>query len=205
MTIVNVACVFDISLYALSGLTLLDVTPCLVSYRVIYNTLKTAAPQYPMDIFLLLSSSINSSLSSGTKSCLQHTPPTPCIFENVVVAQSSQGKFVPSISFLTHLMNKTINASRKDIERALGEGHDVGIFPGGAREMVVCKCNEDRINLVRHGGFLKIARAEGTEVVPTFIFNITDSYNGGCGGGKIERYLYDNWHILVPFWWPRER
>lgn len=144
--------------------------------------------QFPIDIFLLLASDPH--------------------YDNLSMAQSSLGKFIPTISFPTFLFGNVIDATRRSMESAMvRKNRDIGLFPGGAREMVECQPNSNNrssktITLVKHGGFLKIARALGVFVTPTFIFNFSDAYFSPFS--KLERWMYEKFKFTLPLFFSTE-
>lgn len=73
--------------------------------------------------------------------------------------------------------------------------------------MVECQPNSNNrssktITLVKHGGFLKIARALGVFVTPTFIFNFSDAYFSPFS--KLERWMYEKFKFTLPLFFSTE-
>ena len=124
------------------------------------------------------------------------------------MAQSSIGKFVPTVGYTTMLAGRVIDATLKEITKSLKEGKHVGIIPGGAREMTLCSPGEAVISLVPHTGFLRVVweefqQGEGScssSVVPAFVFGMHDSYWTPFSG--IDRALYEATGLNIPLWLP---
>ena len=80
----------------------------------------------------------------------------PDLFSNLALAQSSRGKFVPSIGLPTTLSScKTIDVTKKDITTNIQEGHYIALFPGGSRGMI--ECNPD-ICIIRHSNVIRLVK-----------------------------------------------
>mmetsp|Transcript_8370 Transcript_8370/g.12205 ORF Transcript_8370/g.12205 Transcript_8370/m.12205 type:complete len:82 (+) Transcript_8370:333-578(+) len=57
----------------------------------------------------------------------------------ILMAGSSIGRYLPSIALPVCLYSTTtIDAKKSDMTRALQKNKQIGIFPGGAREMHEC-------------------------------------------------------------------
>jgi hypothetical protein len=138
-----------------------------------------------MGIFLLLSLSEDSK-GKGLK--------------DVTVAQSSLGKFIPTIAFVTSLYGKVIDVTKGEINTALKMGRDVGLFPGGHREMLYCRPWSPTVPIVKHVGFLKLAMDQRASVTPTFTFGFNNSY--WSLGNKFDTWCYENLGCSLPFWFP---
>uniref|UniRef100_A0A7S4ASW0 diacylglycerol O-acyltransferase n=1 Tax=Pseudo-nitzschia australis TaxID=44445 RepID=A0A7S4ASW0_9STRA len=130
---------------------------------------------------------------------------------NFVMAQSSLGKFIPTVGWTTALCGNVIDATKKQISRALGTGKHVGLMPGGAREMVHCQPFSENIPLVKRTGFLRLAHRLATEgnptclqtscaVVPCFVFGLHDSFTNPLAA--IDAKLYKNTGVNIPLWLP---
>jgi len=139
--------------------------------------------KYPMGIFLLLS-------GSDTDSSLQ----------DVTVAQSSLGKFIPTIALVTALYGEVIDATKGEIKGILKRGKDVGLFPGGQREMIYCKPGSNVIPIVKHIGFLRVAMEEGSTVTPTFTFGFNNSFTSI--GNEFDMWCFEKLGSNLPFWMP---
>ena len=146
--------------------------------------------RYPMDIFPLVNSQSHAQ------------------FKNLVIAQSSLGKFVPSVG-LTTMFCPVIDVTRKSILEALVQGKDVALFPGGAKEMVLCYPFDDRISLVKRRGFLHLVYSTSTTidsgrsvplVIPTFIFGMNDAFFNPLSW--FDEMLHDKIGINLPLWLP---
>ena len=167
------------------------------------------------------------------KLCVSHTQPppdatqTPCIygfhphgrypmlifpwlenhpeFHQLKVAQSSLGKAVPTVGYVTALTGRVVDATRRAITKTLEDAWHVGVFPGGAREMVLCEPYARSIPLVKHAGFLRLARqrvtdGQPTKVVPVFIFGMHDSYHNPLA--RLDAALFDLTGVNLPLWLP---
>lgn len=139
-----------------------------------------------------------------------------------VMAQSSLGKYVPTVGWVTMLCGRAIDASRKQISQALASGKHVGLMPGGAREMVLCEPFSETIPLVRHTSFLRLVHNLATDcgvhhtrmtdgdgnapyrccavVVPCFVFGIYDSFTNPLA--QFDAALYRNTGLNLPLWLP---
>merc|ERR1712232_87598 len=132
----------------------------------------------------------------------------PDIFEDIVVAQSSLGKAVPMVGFVT-MFSRVIDATRCIID-TLRKNKKVAIFPGGAKEMTLCEPYSQEIPIVQQTGFLRLAREQAIEmqkagktgpvVVPCFLFGMHDWYSQFLA--KFDKRLYAATGLNVPFWWP---
>lgn len=133
------------------------------------------------------------------------------LFENLVFAQSSLGKFVPTIGWTTAFSGNVIDVTRKQISVALSSGKHVGLMPGGAREMVHCQPFSETIPLVKHTGFLRLAHrlARGVDmgdhktpcvVVPCFVFGLHDSFMNPLA--TLDAKLYESTGLNIPLWIP---
>ena len=82
---------------------------------------------------------------------------------------------------MTNSSNKTHgttyyrDASRSSVDRALSEGHRIGIAPGGISEMFEGypkpgTLPNEEYAIARHKGFLKLAMKHGTPVIPVYCF-----------------------------------
>ena len=154
---------------------LVGTRPCLVALH--------PHGRYPMNIFPWLAS-------------------RPDLFGKLVVAQSSIGKFVPTVGFVTMLC-RVIEVTRKEICRALAQGQHVALFPGGAREMVLCQPFDEVIPLVKRVGFLRIAyAANGPQplVIPCFLFGMHDAFFNPLSG--LDALLFKWTGANLPLWLP---
>ena len=128
----------------------------------------------------------------------------PDLFGKLSLAQSSLGKYVPTVGFVTSLCC-VIDVARGAILKTLDQGRHVGLFPGGAREMVCCEPFSSSIPLVKHDGFLRLARAraskgEPTNVVPCFLFGLHDSYRNPLA--RLDALLFNATGVNLPLWMP---
>ncbi|GMH56442.1 hypothetical protein TrRE_jg952 [Triparma retinervis] len=122
---------------------------------------------------------------------------------NLKVAQSSLGKWVPTVGWTTWFAGNVVDVTKKAIERELLKHNDIALFPGGAREMIVCEPDSDNICMVKHAGFLRLARANGAIVVPTFWFGMNDSHVSIFG--KFDSTMYKKTGASIPLWLPNLR
>mmetsp|Transcript_59669 Transcript_59669/g.168125 ORF Transcript_59669/g.168125 Transcript_59669/m.168125 type:complete len:692 (+) Transcript_59669:32-2107(+) len=146
--------------------------------------------RYPIDVFPWLAS-------------------RPDVFGDAVVAHSPFDKFVPSLGCITALSD-AIDATQDDIRAAIEAGRQVALFPGGAGEMALCTPFEGTLPLVRHTGFLRVARAQGSErnarglagpmVVPCFVFGMHDEFCHLLP--RLDRLLFQWIGVRLPLWWP---
>ncbi|GMH59328.1 hypothetical protein TrST_g14312 [Triparma strigata] len=134
----------------------------------------------PLEVFPLLASS-------------------PETFENMHLAQSSLGKGVPTVGYTTALFGNVIDATRAAITKSVKSGGDVGIFPGGVKEMILCVPGSDEIPIVRHAGFLRLAAALECPIRPSFIFGMNDSYESPFP--KIDEAVYRATGAAFPWWY----
>ena len=141
--------------------------------------------KYPMGVFLLLSLGDDAKIGG---------------LKDVTVAQSSLGKFIPTISFVTSLYGKVIDVTKGEINATLKRGKDVGLFPGGHREMLYCRPWSSTVPIVKHVGFLKLAMDQRASVTPTFTFGFNNSY--WSAGNAIDMWCYENLGCSLPFWVP---
>ena len=58
----------------------------------------------------------------------------PEIFADFVMAQSSLGKYIPSVGWIAMFFGRAIDATKDSISNAIASGKRVGLMPGGARE-----------------------------------------------------------------------
>jgi len=124
------------------------------------------------------------------------------LFGNLVVAQSSLGKYVPTVGLVT-MVCSVVDVTRAAIMTALEKRKHVALFPGGAREMVLCQPFSKTIPLVKHEGFLRLAyNAEGRrpEVVPCFLFGMHDAYQNPLA--RLDASLFNRTGINLPLWLP---
>ena len=126
------------------------------------------------------------------------------VFDKVSVAQSSLGKFVPTVGYVT-MCCQVIDVARHAIIRELAQkGRHVALFPGGAREMVHAnKSPNNAIVLVRHSGFLRLAHAfDGSRpaVIPCFLFDERDAYFNPLA--HADAILFKATGVNIPCWWP---
>ncbi|GMI28856.1 hypothetical protein TeGR_g3547, partial [Tetraparma gracilis] len=122
------------------------------------------------------------------------------LLPNLKVAQSSLGKWVPTVGWTTFLAGNVVDVTRASIERELDRSNDIALFPGGAREMIECEPESASIRLVKHSGFLRLARARGTRVVPTFWFGMNDSHVSWIP--TWDAWMYKRTGASIPFWVP---
>ena len=86
--------------------------------------------KYPISIFPLL--------------CRSSHRPTVC--------QSSLGPLVPSVSLISTAYRNASSCSRKNMLRLLREGKSIGLFPGGVKEMILCRPGSNKICIVKVRG-----------------------------------------------------
>lgn len=124
--------------------------------------------------------------------------------EHIVVAQSSLGKFIPSVSYIAYAFGCICDVTKKEISSILRkQTKSVGLFPGGHREMVLLRPDTLKIPVIQHSGFLKLAKTNGTTVTPTFIFGFTDSYDTLLQ--KLDTWLYERMSFSLPTFIPTKR
>eukprot|EP00403_Amphidinium_massartii_P026737 CAMPEP_0178401268 /NCGR_PEP_ID=MMETSP0689_2-20121128/16213_1 /TAXON_ID=160604 /ORGANISM="Amphidinium massartii, Strain CS-259" /LENGTH=744 /DNA_ID=CAMNT_0020022081 /DNA_START=188 /DNA_END=2422 /DNA_ORIENTATION=+ len=133
----------------------------------------------------------------------------PDVFAKTVLAQSSAGSWFPSMGYVT-MMSNVVSATRQAMTKALAKGSQVAVFPGGLKEGVACEPFSSEIALVKHDGFLRLARRtaverreqgqEGPTVVPCFLFGMHDWYASVLPG--VSKFLYKKTGMLtLPLWW----
>jgi len=121
----------------------------------------------------------------------------------ILMAGSSIGRYLPSIALPMCLYSTTIDATKSDMTRALQRNKQIGLFPGGAREMHECNPGSGIITIIQHDGFLRLARATNSDVVPCFIFGMNDIYDTPLK--TLQKSLYLGTKISIPFWFPSLR
>jgi hypothetical protein len=134
----------------------------------------------PFDIYAYLSSSEDTS--------------------SIVMTGSSIGRFIPSVVLPMALYSNNIDATKADMMKALQRGKQIGLFPGGAREMHECYPGSDKIAIVQHNGFLRLARTTNADVVPCFLFGMNDSYDTPFK--RLQKFIYLYTKVSIPFWFP---
>ncbi|GMH67483.1 hypothetical protein TrLO_g1644 [Triparma laevis f. longispina] len=122
----------------------------------------------------------------------------PETFGNMYLAQSSLGKAVPTVGYTTALFGNVIDATKAAITSTVEAGGDVGIFPGGVKEMILCVPGSDEIPIVRHAGFLRLAASLGRPIRPSFIFGMNDAYENPFP--KIDSAVYKMTGAAIPWW-----
>lgn len=97
-----------------------------------------------------------------------------------------------------------IESSRESISAALGSGSSVLIVPGGAKEALYAKPDDDYyLTLKSRKGFVRLAMMHGCSLVPVFSFGENEIYGqaGSSPGSYIRRlqdYLYSKVGIAFP-------
>ena len=140
--------------------------------------------KYPMDIMPLLASS--------------------SLFQDSVLAQGSAGNFMPTIGYITMLFGRVVDATRWGLEgllRCNNNKKSIALFPGGHREMIHLVPFSNEIHIVKHGGFLRLAKSvPGTTVTPCFIFHFADSHLSPWP--KFDKVMYETIGFSFPNWYP---
>eukprot|EP00027_Filamoeba_sp_ATCC50430_P008533 CAMPEP_0168541870 /NCGR_PEP_ID=MMETSP0413-20121227/1046_1 /TAXON_ID=136452 /ORGANISM="Filamoeba nolandi, Strain NC-AS-23-1" /LENGTH=192 /DNA_ID=CAMNT_0008571711 /DNA_START=138 /DNA_END=716 /DNA_ORIENTATION=+ len=99
--------------------------------------------------------------------------------------------------------NKVHNATKDNFDRLLCEGSkSVLVFPGGARETMLCDSQSSTIHLFTgHEGFLKIAMEHKAILLPLFSFPSHREFQSLLPVA-VDRWFWDNlklaWNFLVP-------
>ena len=125
--------------------------------------------------------------------------------ENVKLAQSSLGKFIPTVSYPTTAYG-AIDVTRKSICAALARNESVALFPGGAREMTFCQPFAKVMKLMKRSGFLRLAWKQVHEedkdlkVLPVFLFGMNDAYFNPLD--TLDQFLFNKTGINIPLWLP---
>lgn len=125
--------------------------------------------------------------------------------ENMKLAQSSLGKFIPTIAYPTSISG-VIDVTRKSICATLARNESVALFPGGAREMTLCQPYTKQIKLMKRSGFLRLAwnqvhnAEKDLEVLPVFLFGMNDAYFNPLD--TLDQLLFNMIGINIPLWLP---
>ena len=151
--------------------------------------------RYPMDIIPWLES-----MKSKVKN--ERSSQDYCWFSSlsdISLAQSSLGKFVPTVGYAT-ILSDVIDVTRDNILHELQNHKSVALFPGGAREMTLCHPSSQLIPLVKRSGFLRLAWGANVKVIPCFLFGMHDSYF--CPLARLGKKLFDLACMNIPLWLP---
>ena len=119
---------------------------------------------------------------------------------SVKIASASEGKYFPTIACGMSLYGKTLDANKSVLIKELERNSHIAIFPGGAKEMHECNTYGNEIFIVQHNGFLRLARATNSQVIPCFLFGMNESYFSPFQ--KFQRSLYKNTKVSLPIWFP---
>mmetsp|Transcript_1069 Transcript_1069/g.1784 ORF Transcript_1069/g.1784 Transcript_1069/m.1784 type:complete len:239 (-) Transcript_1069:110-826(-) len=71
----------------------------------------------------------------------------------------------------------TVDASRKTLEKLLGDGRSVSIAVGGEAECLAMENNKDILVLGGRKGFVRLALRYGADLVPTYCFHLNDTFH----------------------------
>eukprot|EP00429_Kryptoperidinium_foliaceum_P101044 CAMPEP_0176246852 /NCGR_PEP_ID=MMETSP0121_2-20121125/32656_1 /TAXON_ID=160619 /ORGANISM="Kryptoperidinium foliaceum, Strain CCMP 1326" /LENGTH=183 /DNA_ID=CAMNT_0017586495 /DNA_START=39 /DNA_END=590 /DNA_ORIENTATION=+ len=76
------------------------------------------------------------------------------------------------LPIIRHLMGwiGCVSAEQASMRRALANGDNVGLYPGGIAEMVRTVGNVERLVLLKRKGFVRAALEQGISIVPVFVF-----------------------------------
>jgi 1-acyl-sn-glycerol-3-phosphate acyltransferase len=68
------------------------------------------------------------------------------------------------------------DASRQYVEKALAEGHRIGVVPGGISEVFTGDYNANSESVIVRKGFLRMAARQGIPVIPVFCFGASQLF-----------------------------
>lgn len=128
----------------------------------------------------------------------------PDLFRNTTLAQSSLGKFIPTIGWVT-MFCSVIDVDKVSIQKSLLEGRNVSLFPGGAREMVYCRPGDKQIPIIKRTGFLRLAYSSPCSewrpvVIPCYMFGMHDAFFNPLA--IIDKALFYATGANIPLWLP---
>jgi len=118
----------------------------------------------------------------------------------ITMTGSSIGRYIPSVALPMALYSNNIDATKVDMTKALQRKKQIGLFPGGAREMHECYPGSENITIVQHNGFLRLARVTNADVVPCFLFGMNDSHDTVFK--KLQSIIYLHTKVSLPLWVP---
>jgi len=119
---------------------------------------------------------------------------------SLLMAGSTIGRYLPSIEVPMALYANNIDATKSELLKELQQNRHIGLFPGGASEMHECFPGSDTITIVKHEGFLRLARVANAEVVPCFIFGMNDSFDSPLK--TLQSKIYNYTKCCFPVWFP---
>lgn len=98
-----------------------------------------------------------------------------------------------------------VDCSPFNFESWLNQGYSVLVFPGGAHEALYAQPHDDRLDLKRKRGFIRMAMKRGVRVVPCYTFNEVDGWeqieDEAFGPvGRTIRWAWNKfWGLTLPF------
>jgi len=101
---------------------------------------------------------------------------------------------IPFLSEFLLLCNAR-SADRKTFDSLLKSGATVAVQPGGLKEQVYTDASQERIFIPSNLGFVRLALAHGTPLLPTYAFGENQLYNTGPKTIAFNTWLYKKFRI----------
>jgi hypothetical protein len=97
-----------------------------------------------------------------------------------------------------------VDARREVLEGMLKAGHSVGIAIGGEAEALESESGRDALVLNSRQGFVRLALAQGADLVPTYAFGLNDIFTTKASWGRgLRQWLCKHLHVALPIFWGR--
>ncbi|CAM9529748.1 unnamed protein product, partial [Choristocarpus tenellus] len=98
------------------------------------------------------------------------------VFNNLRPVVATSITRVPIIGHILGLIG-AVDASPATVDKALSEGHSLGLAPGGIAEIFLdSKAGKEYALLKNRKGFIKQAMAHGVPIVPVYVFGNSDTF-----------------------------
>jgi len=102
------------------------------------------------------------------------------------------------------LFSGHIDAGKKYLEKALKQGHSIGIAIGGEAEALIAENGREAVVLNGRAGFVKLALRHGASLVPTYCFGHNDTFHiNKTFLGGIRNWIQRSFKISLPIYWGR--
>ena len=100
------------------------------------------------------------------------------IFDKVCLFFGSQVALIPGYRLWAGARGGCMTITKKNLIRVMKTRQNVGLYPGGIKEMMGCEPFHKNIKLsIKHKGFIRIALQEGFDLCPILAMHENDMYN----------------------------
>lgn len=97
-----------------------------------------------------------------------------------------------------------IVVSRKNLEKHLAKGSNLGIIVGGEAESILSENGKDKVVLEGRKGFVRLAVRYGVDLVPTYTFHLNETFTFNLNLLAAPRqWIQKNLKVCLPVLWGR--